>query len=376
MLPEVIGRIYDCALDPALWPETLAEIRGSLNFAHAALTLQALPHGGVLLNVASGIEGAWLQRLADYGPEIVALWGGPANIAAAPLEEPVLLSEMNPGVVDGSGATNRFHEEWHRPQGVIDLAAVGLARDAQSLATLSFARHERHGPIGAHERDSLHRLAPHMRRAITISRLLDARAVAAATFEGVIEATHTPVLVIDGQLRVLYANGPALALLDRRDALRIAQGRLATSLPQATQSLAMAVARGAAGEADMARRGMAIPLRGADGVARALHVLPLRGGTLRAGLMSAAAAAIFVSSAGPPPAEAGELVGPLFALSAKEAQVFDLIAQGLTPGEAATEMDIAVATVRTHLLRIYDKTGTRRQADLVRLAANLSLPPG
>lgn len=372
LLPELIGRIYDCALGPELWPETLVEVREALDFAQAALNLQAMPNGTVLLNVASGIESPWLERIGDYGPEIVALWGGLAKIAAAPLEEPVLLSEMNPDAVSGRPGANRFHDEWHRPQGVIDSAAVGLAKDARSLATLSFARHERHGPIGADERDGLRRLAPHLRRAITISRLLDARTVAAATFEGVIEAAATPVLVTDGQLRVLYANGPAQALLDRREPLRIGQGRLSTNLPAATQSLAVAVAHGAIGEADLGRRGMAIALRGADGAPMALHVLPLRGGTLRPGLVNEAVAAIFVSAAGAAPTAVGELAAQLFGLSLKEAEVFERIAQGLTPGEAAAGMGIAVATVRTHLLRVYDKTGARRQADLVRMAATLA----
>ena len=370
-LPDLIGRIYDCALDPTLWPDVLVEIRQALDFEQAALNLQAMPRGTVLLNVASGIDSPWLERIADYGPEIVALWGGLARIVAAPLEEPVLLSEMNPGAVLGD-ERNRFHEEWHRPQGLVDSAAVGLAKDSQSLATLSFARHQRCGPIGEPEREGLRRLAPHLRRAITISRLLDAQTVATATFQAVFEVLPTPVLVTDGQLRVLYANAPARALLDRRDPLRLGDGRLAANLPAATQALTTAVAMGAVGEAALERRGMAIPLRGEDGIARALHVLPLSGGVLRPGLVNEAVAAIFVSSTSAAPAPVASLVADLFGLSAKEAEVFALIAQGLAPNEAAARMGIGVATVRTHLSRVFEKSGARRQADLVRLAASLS----
>ena len=57
-----------------------------------------------------------------------------------------------------------------------------------------------------------------------------------------------------------------------------------------------------------------------------------------------------------------------------EARVFDLIARGLTPAEAAEKLGVGVSTVRTHLLHIFDKTGLRRQADLVRMAAGLALP--
>jgi DNA-binding CsgD family transcriptional regulator len=217
-------------------------------------------------------------------------------------------------------------------------------------------------------------LAPHLRRAVTISRLLDVRAVAAATFEAVIDMAGTPILVTDGQLNVLHANGAARALLDMRDPLMLNGQRLVTGTPAATQALAMAVAQAAEDEAGIERRGLGIPILGGDGVARAFHVLPLRGGALRPGLVNRAVAAIFVGSAVPVLPDAGTLVAQLFGLSASEAGVFDLIAQGLTPAEAAESLGIGISTVRTHLLRIFAKTGVRRQVDLVRMAAGLAIP--
>lgn len=372
-LSDLIGRIYDCALDPGRWPDVLADINRRLDFLQATLTLQAMPSGTVLLSVASGISDDWLMRSTAYGPEVIEGWGGAARIAAVPMEEPVLLSEMNPSLFDGSGE-NAFHDEWYRPQGLLDTAAIVLTRDAHSLASISLTRHECQGGIGPAELDAVRLLAPHLRRAITISRLLDVRAVAAATFESVIDVAGTPILVTDGQLNLLHANGAAQALLDARDSLMLTGQRLATGMAATTQALAMAVAQAAEDEAEIGRRGLGIPLPDSDGTARVLHVLPLRGGVLRPGLVNRAAAAIFVSSATPALADAGTLVGQIFGLSAAEARVFDLIAQGQTPAEAAARLGIGVSTVRTHLLHIFDKTGVRRQADLVRLAAGLALP--
>ncbi len=370
---DLIGRIYDCALDPAGWPVVLAEINERLGFLQATLTLQAMPSGAVLLSVASGISDDWLTRSTAYGPEVIEGWGGAARIGALPMEEPVLLSEVNPRLFDGS-SRNAFYDEWYRPQGLLDTAAVALTRDAQSLATISLTRNESQGEIGLREKAAIRLLAPHLRRAIEVSRLLDVRAVAAATFESVIDMAGTPILITDGQLNVLHANGAAQALLDARDPLMLNGQRLATAMPAATQALSMAVLQAAEDEADIGRRGLGIPVIGGDGVARALHVLPLRGGVLRPGLVNRAVAAIFVGSARPAVHEAGALVGQLFGLSASESGVFDLIAQGLTPAEAARRLGIGVSTVRTHLLRIYAKTGLRRQADLVRMAAGLALP--
>lgn len=43
--------------------------------------------------------------------------------------------------------------------------------------------------------------------------------------------------------------------------------------------------------------------------------------------------------------------------------------------ETAAALGISAATVRTHLLRLYTKTGIRRQAELVKLAAGFASPP-
>ncbi len=373
LMSDLIGRIYDCALDPARWPDVLADINRRIGFLQATLTLQAMPSGTVLLSVASGIPDDWLMRSTAYGPEVIEGWGGAARIGAIPVEEPALLSDMNPSLFDGSGR-NAFYDEWYRPQGLLDTAAVVLTRDPHSLATISLTRHRNQGMIGLPEVEAVRLLAPHLRRAVTISQLLDVRAVAAATFESVIDRAGTPILVTDGQLNLLHANGAAQALLEARDPLVQSGQRLATVMPAATQGLALAVAQAAEDEAAIGRRGLAIPLLADDGTARALHVLPLRGGVLRPGLVNRAVAAIFVSSSAPETAEAGALVAQLFGLSAAEARVFDLIAQGLTPAEAAGRLGIGVSTVRTHLLHIFDKTGLRRQADLVRMAAGLALP--
>lgn len=56
------------------------------------------------------------------------------------------------------------------------------------------------------------------------------------------------------------------------------------------------------------------------------------------------------------------------ALTAAEAAVLCRVAEGLSPRQVADRPHITYATVRTHLLALYQKSGCRRQAALVRLA--------
>jgi DNA-binding CsgD family transcriptional regulator len=57
----------------------------------------------------------------------------------------------------------------------------------------------------------------------------------------------------------------------------------------------------------------------------------------------------------------------LFHLTAAEARIATLIANGARLDDVAVELDISLNTVRTHLRHIFEKTGVERQADLIHL---------
>jgi DNA-binding CsgD family transcriptional regulator len=55
-------------------------------------------------------------------------------------------------------------------------------------------------------------------------------------------------------------------------------------------------------------------------------------------------------------------------LSPREREVVRLVARGLTDKQIARELAIGVASVRTYLQRVFEKTGVQRRAGLARLA--------
>jgi DNA-binding CsgD family transcriptional regulator len=60
-------------------------------------------------------------------------------------------------------------------------------------------------------------------------------------------------------------------------------------------------------------------------------------------------------------------------LSPREQELVTLVARGHTDAQIAAQLYISVRTVRSHLDRIRDKTGSRRRADLTRLALQAGL---
>jgi DNA-binding NarL/FixJ family response regulator len=60
-------------------------------------------------------------------------------------------------------------------------------------------------------------------------------------------------------------------------------------------------------------------------------------------------------------------------ITVREREVLVLLASGMTDRMIAEELTISLATVRSHLDRIRSKTGSRRRADLTRLAVQVGL---
>ena len=100
-------------------------------------------------------------------------------------------------------------------------------------------------------------------------------------------------------------------------------------------------------------------------------VVPLRTKGEAAG-DRAPAAAVFVSDPEVPLDSNQQHLRELYALTVVEARLAAWLAQGKSVHEAAAAMGITVNTARAYLKRIYDKTGVRRQPELVRVL--LSLP--
>jgi DNA-binding CsgD family transcriptional regulator len=103
------------------------------------------------------------------------------------------------------------------------------------------------------------------------------------------------------------------------------------------------------------------------------YVLPLTKGTARAALRPACAA-VFISTTNSASPLSGSILTTLFDLTPAEARIFLSVGQGKTSSEIASALAITESTVKTHLTRIYSKTNTSRQLDLVKLGAAIGSP--
>jgi DNA-binding CsgD family transcriptional regulator len=88
----------------------------------------------------------------------------------------------------------------------------------------------------------------------------------------------------------------------------------------------------------------------------------------------AASVAIFVQDPQAAPVWPGEAFAKLYGLTGGELRVLLAIAPGLGLKEAADILGIRETTAKTHLQRIFAKTGTSRQTELLHLLKNTASP--
>ena len=152
-------------------------------------------------------------------------------------------------------------------------------------------------------------------------------------------------------------------------------GRLAAVDQGARQALSRALAQSGLGRAPQATGRHAIPLPNLAGGGLVASVLPLdwRLGRNPLAALPGGTAVIVQDPATPstPPLEA---FGELYRLTAAELRVLEHVGDGRTPQDTADQLGISLTTVKTHLQKLFAKTNTNRQADLVHLLAQ-STPP-
>jgi DNA-binding CsgD family transcriptional regulator len=270
---------------------------------------------------------------------------------------------------------SRFYKEWIRPQGWIDNVGVYLDRTPEGHAGFALFRNEREGLADEPARERMRLLVPHLRRAVLIGKLIEFKTAQAATFADALDGLSAAMLFVDKSGRVTHANAAGRAMIADGNVLHASLGRLLANDPNASRALRDIFLAAATGDAALGDKGVAVPLVARDGERYVAHVLPLSSGARRsAGVNYAATAALFVQMAALATRSPPEAIAKTYGLTPMEVRVLLAIVEVGGAPQVAETLGIGEGTVKTHLKRLYQKTGARRQADLVKLFAGYTSP--
>jgi DNA-binding CsgD family transcriptional regulator/PAS domain-containing protein len=368
-LSELIGNIYDAALDPTLWTRALERSCAFVGGSSAALFWHD-----------AATERSAVLHLFNEDPHYTQLYFGkylpmnPLFPAATFIEAGMVYT--SPDVMPFAELhESRFYAEWLKPQGIVDAVSVNLEKSAASSSMVSIRLTESDGLADAEARRRLQLLVPHFQRAVSIGRLFDQSKKTQAVLTETLDNVEAAVFLIGPNGRIVFVNEPGRAMLDEGALLHERRGTLAAVVPEAHRLLRDMLV--AAEKDDMTAKGngVSIPLSASPHGRWFAHVLPLTSGDRqRAGSLHSAVAAVFVrkrSPASPPPLEA---LAKLYSLTASEVRVLDAVMKVSGVRALADLLGSSQGTVKTHLQNLFRKTGTARQSDLVRLIAGFEPP--
>jgi DNA-binding CsgD family transcriptional regulator len=369
-LSSLIGDVYDAAIDPSQWQAVLAKTRDFVGGSAAALFSKDATRKSLNVYYEDGALDPHYRQL--YFEKYVKLDPFTTGHVFAEIEQPISTVDLIPY---DEFLETRFCKEWAQPQRLVDFICAVLDKSATSADMFGVFRHESHGLVDDATRGRMRLIVPHIRRAVLISRTIDSRAAEAATLADTLDGVAAGMFLVNEAGRIVHANASGYAMLHESSVLRSAGGKLVATQVDAAMALGEIFPVARRGDTAVGTKGIAVPLRGRDGAHYVAHVLPLTSGARRrAGTSYAAVAALFVHKAALEAPSLPEAIARLYNLTPSELRVLLAIVQVGGVPETAGALGVAEATVKTHLHRLFGKTGTNRQADLVKLVAGFSNP--
>jgi DNA-binding CsgD family transcriptional regulator/PAS domain-containing protein len=365
---ETVEAIYDCALNPQHWRDTLRLIGERTHSSNVAIGTMDYDQKRLVNAFEHGYDPAfWNAYLENSGVNPLLI-----RSRQRPLGQVYTLASL--GDLE-EVRKSRFHNEWIRAQRFGDLIGLNGLRFGRRVAGLVANRKDHQPPYGKHDLQVMRRLAPHVCRAFAVSDALDLKTINARMLEATLDALACGVYLTDRQCRVVYMNAAAERHIKTGKTLRIVSSRLSPVNDAARELLAHTLAQAIANEAEPSPCGISLALPDSDDAGLVATILPLdRGQRYSISGPLAAAAAVFVQDPTVAPPYPGAAFAKLYGLTGAELRVLLAMAPGLGLKDAGAMLGISEVTARTHLQHVFLKTGTSKQTELLNLLKN-STPP-
>ncbi len=253
------------------------------------------------------------------------------------------------------------YQRWQEDQNMLDTAWLVVHSNATHTTLLTMQRTVEQGAYHKDELAQLDRLVLHIRQATLLYEQIDQRSTIARSLAGVINALPDATFVLNDQAAILYANNAARDLISRESVLSIADQRLLFSQKPQQQAFfqsSVKVVRSSMGQTPYYSDTLFLPRDNQTPLTMVIR--PIENQDLSVG---GALISIFDPTHRQTPS--AEKIAGYFSLSHAEALLCEDLAAGLSLKESAERRHKSEATLRSYLKQVFQKTGYRRQGELI-----------
>jgi DNA-binding CsgD family transcriptional regulator len=261
-----------------------------------------------------------------------------------------------------------FYNDFLLPNQMVHHFGSPLAIHPQWVSNLSSHRPGRREPFGPIEVDLLKLLLPHLQRAVQFHRrFVELQGQQRASLDA-LDRLPIGVVLLDQNTRIVAVNREAQTLLDQNDGLSVDKEGLSAAISSENRELRITIAgaiKTAIGQG-MEAGGILAISRPSGRRPFALLVEPVGRQAFAPGI-EAPSVIVFVGDPERKHENPSQALARLYELSAAEVRLAELLMRGETVVKSAEQLGISHNTARTHLQRIYEKTNTTHQGQLIRL---------
>jgi DNA-binding CsgD family transcriptional regulator/PAS domain-containing protein len=372
---ELVAAIYAAALDPSEWTRFSGLLVESTTSILGGVGVFDVAKNGFVQTFGHGIPVGYFERydaVAQFNP----------LLPYAALSKPGDLLVNSAIIPEEEFIKSRFFTEFCEPFGLRDSMSVVCLRSGTRIALVVTNRALSQPLYTTNDGDLLKLLSPHICRAMTISDAFDLRTIKSDGLEAALDGLAVGVFLIDAQGGVVHHNRAAERMSLQGNVVTVREQRLWPAHPVSRAALAAALTPGVEHgiptiSAPFIVGTPTIALHSADSTTAGMiaTLLPLAPSHQFASVDTLNAHwAVFVQDPHTALPMPGEAFGKLYNLTPAELRVALALSPGLTPEAAAEILGLGLPTIRTHLQRIFAKTGTNRHTDFVRLML-ATMPP-
>ncbi len=362
----LIGRIYDAASDSQLWLKFLQDFAATVDGSIAILFFYDWSASDAKIDASVGFDPVYADQYVRHYYSVdpwIEAWKKRWNRAGP---ETIETSDQNVELT--VLAKTEFYHDLLIPLKVTHQVGCMLTKTDHRSSAFTCLRPRKRGPFGTAELTLLRILFPHLERALTFhSKMAELQGRHHASLDA-LDCLQTGVILLDDHGRILTTNREADRLLRQSDGLSsVKEGISAAGHAESLELNRLIAGAAATARCEGTAPGGLISLTRPSGK-RPLSILVTPVGKRAfAPQVRTPAVVVFVTDPESKPERLPRTLARLYQLTTAESRLAELLMQGETVVRAAAQLGISHNTARTHLQRIYQKTGTTHQSDLVRI---------
>lgn len=355
-----IELIYDAITRPELWSEVVESLVRDTGSNSGLLSVERRDHSAVLAYSDYGFDDAAMDAYAEY---FVAkdIWLD--GLSARPFNQFHLSHEVTP---QKEFLNSEIYNDWGKWHDVHH--ATGVYINSRDDVVLRFAvqRSKKEGEYSRGEQQALDRIAPHLRRAITVhDELFNLKALNNSSSR-ILDQMPFAAFLLNEKCVIQYRNAGADELLRTAAAFSEKGNVLSVRDPYKRDFEKLTLHCVLAGQGHDITTGGAFQIKStSEGPVYEVSVTPLVVDDFRLCFQYRRILALVIIREVALVKQLPERITDMYKLTGTESEVARLLCIGLSASQIAGELGRSFHTIRTHIKNILEKTETGSQKQLV-----------